>query len=140
MKTDGVELGPLNVVFARRGHDYEHFFKYVDRLRQQKETGTLFLKGPGLAPPLLDRANWSIRPADAVAGLQLADVVASSFYQAANSASPTWDIAPAQCLAPVIPDRHGVAANVGVTVWPLPNQAGIPDDAKGIFRHYGYRM
>lgn len=67
---DGVELGPIRVCFARRGHDYEHFFSYVDRLRMQKETDTLFLKGPGLAPALLDRTHWTVRAAESVAGLQ----------------------------------------------------------------------
>ena len=136
------QVGPIEVMFARSGaHDYEHFFSYIDRLRMQAETGTLFLKGPGLNPKMLDRAAWSVRPAEAWAGLQIADTLASSFYQAANTVAPTWDLAPAKALAPIIAGAPaGRAANRGVTVWPLPDQAAVPEDARAIFRAYGYKF
>lgn len=136
------EIGPLEVIFARSGaHDYGHFFSYIDKLKMQSENGTLLLKGPGLNPKLLDRAAWSVRPAESWAGLQLADTIASSFYQAANTVAPTWDLAPAKALAPIMAGaRAGKAANTGVTVWPLPDQAAVPDDARAIFRAYGYNF
>jgi hypothetical protein len=92
------ELGniePAQVVFARRGHNYDHFFSYIDLLKMQRDSGTLFLKGPGLASELLIRDHWSVRPADQHAALQLADTAASAFYQAANTASPSHDLEPA---------------------------------------------
>ncbi len=130
----------LEVVFAQRGHDYEHFFSYIDLLKMQKQADKLFLKGPGLAPALLDRSRWSVIPAADLAGLQLADTVASAFYQAANVASPTWDVTPAQRLKPIIMDKNGCAANVGVTVFPLPHQATLPEEARPIFRTFGYEF
>jgi hypothetical protein len=72
------------------------------------------------------------------AGLQLADTVASSFYQAANSVAPNFDIRPACALSPIMPCRHGVAANYAVTLFPLEHQAKVPEAARPVFTHYGY--
>ena len=130
----------LRVIFAQRGHDYGHFNSYIDLLRMQKEHGTLFLKGPGLAPELLKRDEWNVEPAHARAGLQLADTVCSAFYQAANTASPSWDTHPAEALAPIVALKRSVAANHGVTVYPLPHQATLPEQARPIFRFYGYHF
>jgi hypothetical protein len=140
LKRNRGQLEPLRVVLARRGHDYNHLFSYVDRLRMQKLTGTLLLKGPGLAPELLERANWTVESAEEIDGLQLADVVASAFYQAANSVSPAWDLLPATSLGPIIAKRAKVAANYGVTVFPLAHQAELPEKARMLFRSYGYSM
>jgi len=137
---EGIEIEPMDVLFASRGHDWGHFFAYVDKLQMQKRTGTLYLRGPGLHPTLLDRRNWSIDKAERRAGLQCADIVASAFYQAANHASPTFDLAPAQALKRIIAERNGSARDCGVTLWPLANQAPIPPEASGIFRFYGYQL
>lgn len=131
---------PLRVVFAQRGHNWNHFFSYVDLLRMQKQAGTLFLKGPGLGVELLSREHWSVEKAALNAGLQLADTVASSFYQAANSAAPNFDIQPACALAPIMPCKHGVAANHSVTLFPLAHQASVPEGARPVFEHYGYKF
>jgi hypothetical protein len=140
MKAELGQLEPMAVAFAQRGHDYDHFNSYVDLLKMQKEAGTLYLKGPGLAPTLLDRSHWSVGPASSLAGLQLADTMASAFYQAANTASPTWDTGPAQALSPIIVSKRSVVANHGVTVFPLPHQAELPEEARAIFRFYGYKF
>ena len=129
----GVE--PMKVVFARRGgHDYRHFFSYVDRLAMQRRTNTLYLNSRGLDPVLLDRSDWSVAAAEKVAGLQMADTVASAFYQAANTLSPSWSLGPAKALKPVVEG----GADKGVTLFPLPHQAPVPDEARAIFRWYGY--
>lgn len=137
---EGLPLAPLDVTFAQRGgHNYNHMFSYFDTLRAQVAAGTLILKGGGLMPPMLDQRYWKVEPAEKIAGCQLADVVASAFYQGANSASPAFDMAPAKALAPIIADNgRGVSANLGVTVWPLPHQAAVPEESRGIFEFYGY--
>ena len=137
------ELGkaePIRAVFGERGHDWQHFFKYVDTLEMQSRHGTLFLKGPGLESELLDRTEWTVERAETVAGVQLADVVASAFFQAANSASPSHDLEPAKALRAIVPHRHGTARNVGLTVFPLPSQAPVPTEARPIFEAYGYEF
>lgn len=138
-RSENLDPTPLEIVFAQRGHNYDHFFSYIDLLRMQKAAGTLFLRGPGLTEPFLDRSFWSITRADQLAGLQLADIAASAFYQAANTVSPSWDVEPAKALRPVIAEKDGIEANVGLTVWPLPQQATIPEGSREIFRHYGYQ-
>jgi hypothetical protein len=133
-------LEGLRVIFARRGHDWDHFFSYVETLRWQSENGKLFLKGPGLNPALLDQSHWSLSQPEQYAGLQLADTVASAFYQAANTASPSYNVVPAQNLKTIMATKGGAEANCGVTVWPLPHQAPFPEASKPVFRAYGYKF
>jgi hypothetical protein len=77
------ELGrvePLEIILEERGgHDYDHLFAYIDKLKMQAETRTLLLKGQGLHPVLLDRTYWRVERKSAWAGLQLADLIASAF-------------------------------------------------------------
>ena len=103
--SNGSVVSPVEIVFATRGHNWEHFFKYVDKLEMQSRTGTLYLRGPGLHHKLLDRSDWRTEKAEALAGLQCADIVASAFYQAANFASPAHDTRPAKALLPIVATR-----------------------------------
>lgn len=139
-KQQNIEPSPIDVIFAKRGgHDYDRLMAYIDRLRIQVEHGTLVLKGRGLAPPYLDRRFWRVEPAESLPGLQLADVVASAFYQGANASSPAWDVAPATELKPIMAkDRDGVAANVGLSAWPLPHHAPMPLESRRLFEEFGY--
>ncbi|MFD1610866.1 DUF3800 domain-containing protein [Sphingomonas tabacisoli] len=141
-RKEGLSLAPLDVTFARRGgHDYEHMFSYFETLRMQVAAGTLILKAGGLACPTVDQTYWKIDRAEKVAGCQLADTIASAFYQAANASSPAFDVAPAKALSPIIArGAGGGAANLGVTVWPLPHQAPVPIGSRSIFEHFGYRF
>lgn len=108
---------PLSITFARRGgHDYGKLFAYLRKLRAQKEAGHLYLSGPGLCEPTLDQTNWRVAETTDFAGLQLADVVASAFYQSCNSASPAHDLEPALALRPIIASKGGTEANAGLTV------------------------
>lgn len=135
-------LGPLEIIFATRGgHDFGAFLGYIDTLKFQAENGKLKLKGPGLAPALLDRSLWRSEPAETRAGLQLADTVASAFYQAANVASPSWDLGPARALKPImVGATKSRAVNRGVTVWPLADQAPVPEASRAIFHEFGYKF
>jgi hypothetical protein len=133
------DLEPLEIILEERGgHDYDHLFAYIDRLRMQAETGTLLLKGPGLHPTLLDRTYWRVERKSAWAGLQLADLVASAFYQAANAASPAFDPEPAIALRPIIARNGTDAVNAGLTLFPLPHQAVVPPECRRIFEEFGY--
>lgn len=123
------KLEPLRLVLAQRGHGYNHFNSYIDRLRWQRENGQLFLKGPGLAPVHLDRTEWVVEQAALNPGLQLSDVIASAFYQGANEASPSYDIGPAVALKRIV---------ANVNLWPLAHQGGIPEAARPLFEAYDY--
>lgn len=134
------EHRPLHLVFSERGgHDYFGLIGYLDILEAQAKAGTTFLDKRTIIPGMLPRASMSNVRHDASAGLQLADIVASSFYQAARIDAPNWDVDPAMRLLPVIakgPD--GNRANVGLTIWPLPHQGELPDGLRPIFQRFGY--
>lgn len=124
-------IEPLRLVLAQRGHGYDHFNAYIDKLRWQRDNDQLFLKGPGLASAHLDRSEWIVEPAASNPGLQLADVIASAFYQGANQASPSHDIAPALALKRIV---------ANVNLWPLSHQGEIPDGARALFEAYNYKF
>ncbi len=131
---------PIRIVFSERGgHDYDHLFSYLDMLNMQYDAGRMKLAPRHWSSAMVRTDQFEIVRADAAAGLQLADVIASSFHQSANTAHPHWDIAPASALEPVVAkDEKGSAANMGVTVWPLRHQAPVPEGARPIFEKYGY--
>lgn len=135
------EKRPIHVVFSQRGgHNYKKLYWYLfTKLRWQEEAGMLYLERPVIRG-MMDASRCEIVPHESRAGLQLADVVASSFYQAANSGITTHDPEPAKKLRRVIarPLAGRSKANFGLTLLPMPEQATIPEADRGIFRFYGY--
>lgn len=83
-----------------------------------------------------DHPHWS-RP-----GLQLADIVASAFYSAANTIGPgNWDVEPAKALAPIMAKENGSAVDFGVALQPTPSWKGkLTTEQQVIFKHYGYEF
>src|SRR3546814_15086081 len=72
-----------------------------------------------------------VQPHQALAGLQLADVVASAFLQGANSNADNHDTGPACSLRRLMgKDAKGRVANCGLTLWPWPSHAPTPDAAR----------
>jgi len=64
------------------------------------------------------------------AGLQLSDVVASAFYQAADCLGPgQWDTEPAKALQKIMARENGRTP---------PWKAELTNDQQDIFEHYGY--
>ncbi len=129
----------LEVVFARRGgHNYRKMFGYIDILASQKANGGMKLRTPGLNAPFLDRTDWSVVPAQSLAGLQLADAIASAIWSGANTTSPHFDPEPAIALRQVMASRKGRHVDYGVSVWPLAHQAPLPIESRQLFESYGY--
>jgi hypothetical protein len=142
-KTHG---GPrkLKVVFSERnGLNTGQLGVYLERLRNQTRYDTVVLKRGNLKWEafefsLLRRANHNVS-----AGLQLADIVASSFFRACDHYH-TLDCNPeyAQLLGNVMarqPDKSsGLAAGFGVKVLPgyKPDE-WLPLQSK-VFAHFGY--
>lgn len=93
----------VRLEFSRRGGlRYSHFQSYLYWLRIQSRAGALFLKRGDLKWSVIDPLN-EVYAYDHPerAGLQLADAVASSFYQAVNG-EPTPDPQFAIALEPRI--------------------------------------
>lgn len=142
-RLDGLEPRPLKVVFAERGgHNYRELRAYLAKLEAQTLTGNLVLKRRGITPGTIRADQCHVRRAADVAGLQLADIVASAFYQAACTALPRHTTKPAELLADRMAKAKGsrVAADCGVLRLPFPSQGEIPATDRAIFERYGYRF
>jgi hypothetical protein len=134
---------PMKIFFSERGgHDYDHLFSYLEILDQQAKHGGLVLKARHIIPGTVERAQCVVRPHNALAGLQLADIAASAFFQAANTAASTHDLEPARSLKSRVAREASKrdAADFGLTAWPRPSQAPIPKSDRAIFEFYGYRF
>ncbi|MGV2165109.1 DUF3800 domain-containing protein [Agrobacterium sp. 16-172Ci] len=136
--------GPKKVklVFSERGgHSYRHVETYTELLRIQEEKGRLFqdIRSPKFS--VLDHRLIEVIPHNQNAGLQMADIVASAFYHAANASAANWDMDPAKALKPrMAKDVRGVA-NMGLTVLPWSTwKSHMSQDQKKIFKFYGNRV
>jgi Protein of unknown function (DUF3800) len=141
-RTENVPIQPFNIIFSEnKGHNYNGMFSYFQKLNMQFHNGGHKLPAKIWVPDLIDPSCWSVQPHKKIAGLQLADLVASSFLQAANSYSENFDQLAALSLEKIIAkDSRGIAADVGLTLWPLKDQAPIPVAARPIFEHFGYKF
>ena len=132
----------VKLVFSRRGgHSYRHVETYVHLLMNQIKAGQLFLTARAPDPRVLEHRLIEVIDHNKSAGCQLADVVASSFFQAANAGSKKWTTAYAEALKPRMAMKNDRHDNFGVTLLPWKNWTlRLTDDQRQIFRFYGYRI
>jgi hypothetical protein len=130
----------LRMVFSERGGvRYAQTTEYHDLLRQQARSKTTFLKKREVKWRVMHPASNVIIPHNQNAGVQLADPIASSFYQAVNTAVPSaWNTSFAEALKPRIPTENGSCEDYGVTLQPQWWKAKLTPDQQKIFRFYGY--
>ncbi|TKT71286.1 DUF3800 domain-containing protein [Afipia massiliensis] len=130
----------LQVVFSERGGmRYGQTAAYHDLLKEQARSNSTLLNKRTIKWKVLHPASNRIIAHAKNAGVQLADAVASSFYQGANTLSvSTWDPAFAKMLKPVIPTENGRHADYGVTLLPVWHKAKLTSDQEQLFRFYGY--
>ncbi|MBY4608994.1 DUF3800 domain-containing protein [Rhizobium sp. 9T] len=140
-----VEFGEprkMLLVFSKRGgHSYRHVETYAKILRIQKETGKLFQNFRAPRFTVIDPNLMDVIQHDQNAGLQMADIVASAFYQAAHARALNWDTEPAKALKPRLGSINGRYVDKGLQLlpwrsWTLP----LTEQQKEIFRFYGYRI
>ncbi|MFE3837831.1 DUF3800 domain-containing protein [Pseudogemmobacter sonorensis] len=144
----GVENPVLRIVMAsRRGHHFGHFKAYVLQLINQATAGTTYL-----APRVIDasvlRYNLIDRaPASQLAGLQLADVMVSAFFQSIEQRSPHHADKVALHLRPLMAEkkvprgRPASKANEGVTFFPDKQVVHLlTPEQSAFFAHFGYDM
>lgn len=139
-KQRGELVAPATFVFSEnKGHDYEHMRSYFENLNFQNRHSTMHLKPKRWISEFLSADRLLVQPHQALAGLQLADVVASAFLQGANSNADNHDIGPASSLRRIMgKDAKGRITNCGLTLWPLPSQGPIPESARPMFEAFGY--
>lgn len=130
----------LQIEFSRRKDMRRHeFTDYFTRLWAQRENA--FLNKRCIDWSVFDFEKVHFYDHETRAGLQFADIVASSFYQAANT-YPNVNCCSdyARLLMPRI--HHPVGGSMldeGFTVWPYSlAEANLGNEQKQIFRDYGY--
>lgn len=138
---DGVEDCSARIVFSKRGgHKYDDLTDYLRKLEAQSLTGNLILSKRGIAPGVISEKHIEVESDMNHAGLQLADIAVSSFFNAVNSFAAKHDVGPATTLKPIVPKLPGTrnAAEFGLLRLPFSHQGQIPSADRPIFEEYGY--
>ncbi|RHZ90446.1 DUF3800 domain-containing protein [Cereibacter sphaeroides] len=144
----GIEKPILRIMMDRRkGHHFHSFTAYVEQLIRQAIAGTTYLSTRQIDPSILRRTDISNPSAHQEAGLQLADVLVSAFFQSIEQSAPGYSEQAALSLRPLMaPRRHRLGRavgwnNEGVTLYPAPRAAHLitPRQAK-FFEGFGYDM
>jgi Protein of unknown function (DUF3800) len=132
----------VQLIFSERGGvRYGQTSAYHALLRDQARSQTTLLKKREIKWRVLHPASTLVVPHAKNAGVQLADVVASSFYQAANTTPPPdWNTTYAKELKRVVPTENGSCADYGVTLQPGWHKAQLTLEQQEIFRFYGYPL
>lgn len=133
-------IRPVKIEFSRRGgHRYSQTIAYHQYLGFQQEGDNLYLQKRQPVSNMLHPDLMLDFPHQARAGLQLADVLASAFYQAGDALGGNWAVGAAKALAPIMAKENGSARNYGVALFPTPPwKAELTTEQKIIFQHYGY--
>jgi hypothetical protein len=132
---------PIKIEFSRRGgHRYSQTRAYSLYLDHQRKAGSTFLEKRLVRTDMLNTDLMEDHPHDSRAGLQLADIVASAFYQAADCLGPgSWNARPAEALARIMATENGSKVDFGVCLQPTPPwRAELTTEQQQIFEHYGY--
>lgn len=138
---DYSEKRPIKIEFSRcGGHRYSQTKAYQYYLAFQQEGDKVFLQKRQPVRGMLRTDLMFDYPHDQRAGLQLADIVASAFYQAADASGPgEWSTDGAMALSPIMARENGVQRDFGVALFPTPDwKAALTDNQEQIFRAYGY--
>lgn len=135
------EKRPVKIEFSRcGGHRYSQTRAYQYYLGLQQEGDTVYLKKRQPVRGMIRMDLMFDYPHDERAGLQLADIVASAFYQASDASGPgEWCIDAASALAPIMAKENGSPRDFGVALFPTPDwKADLTPDQQAVLRAYGY--
>lgn len=139
-ETGGPKL--VKLVFSRRGgHSYRHVETYTHLLAKQSQLGRIYQTAKVPDFRVLDHRLIDVIDHNKSAGCQIADVVASSFFQAANAGAKRWNTEYAEALKPRIASNKYGYSQFGVTLLPWRNWTlDLTEAQKKIFRFYGYHI
>ncbi|WP_374333002.1 DUF3800 domain-containing protein [Aestuariivirga sp.] len=131
----------LKIVFSERGGlTYGQTAAYTELLKNQSRAGTTFLDVRQVKWSVLDRRLILPAAHGKIAGLQMADIVASAFYQAVDILEVENDPQYAAELIPRLWQCDGRIANHGLSLQPHPKKANLLPAQKAIFEMCGYRF
>lgn len=131
----------LRITFARRGGlKYKDFADYLRKLERQSRAESLYLDQGDLSWSVIDHEEVFVLDHKQRAGLQLADVVASSFFAAVERNRPAdCDPTYAQLLKPrMAADKRHNVIGYGISTMPLPHEMKLSPEQRAIFEFYGY--
>jgi Protein of unknown function (DUF3800) len=132
----------VKIFYSKRGgHNYGHTFVYSELLKNQARARTTWLKRREIKWEVIDRRLQEEVAHTLNAGVQLADIVASSFFQACDILPPTlWNPQNARLLRDRIATEADYFHDYGVTFQPYPQmeKAELEPKQKDIFEFYGY--
>jgi hypothetical protein len=131
--------GKMKVLFsARGGHSYGQTKAYWELLRAK---GKPYLNRYEMRFEVLSYNLVDYVPHYMEAGLQLADIAASAFYQAIDDRSPKWSTNSAEELQTIMARTDGYVADVGLVLQPSKiDSIGLSGNQQRIFEYYGYRF
>ena len=132
----------LKVIFSQRGgHSYGQSIAYWQKLRAQSLGGTTVLNKRVIQHQVLKADLIDYVPHTQNAGLQLADITASAFYQAVNTNEGKWETRHAMRLQKVMATEASSVADYGLVLQPTDPRKFKPDSKqKQIFQFYGYNI
>lgn len=128
------------IVFSERGgHDYPHLKAYFDLLEAQAVTKHGVKLAREIIPGVIQPELVEVRRHSDLAGLQLADIAASAFYQGVNMRSDD-DLKPALALRDRVARdvRARSAAEFGLLRLPFAQHGQIPVASRPLFERFGY--
>ncbi len=132
----------LKIVFSLRGgHSYGETKAYLELLRGQSASQSTYLSKREIKFEVIRYSLIEYLPHFNNAGLQLADAVSSSVYQAVEANGPNWDVQPAMALYKILAKERGQVKDFGIVLQPTPPWKGqLTKQQKIIFEHYGYKF
>lgn len=123
---------------SRGGMAYGYLIAYLDKLRLQSHTDSLYIPTGDIAWPVIDMTEIAAYHHGQRAGVQLADVVAGAFYQALGERDgPPGDCAYAKLLQPRLAMRDDVCWGYGLKFMYKYPTADLADHQREIFEFYG---
>jgi hypothetical protein len=129
----------VRVVFSKRGgHNYPHLFGYLKLARYQSIHGLLELKRRDFKWQVLDDRLFETKPHWFYEGLQVADVVASSFYRAIDVLDVQQTTEFADILIPTLAKENEDISDYGLKLLPEPEEVQLLPRQKEIFLKCGY--
>ncbi|WP_260927427.1 DUF3800 domain-containing protein [Novosphingobium sp. 9] len=142
-RQEGRDVQPARIVFSEKGgHDYGELRDYLRKLQAQTLTGNLTLDRKGITLGVMRDDLIEVIGHNDLAGLQLADIAASAFFQAACSPQKRHTVEFATKLMGRVArqGRRKFPDRFGLMLLPFPHQGQIPVADRRIFELGGYRF
>ncbi len=132
----------IKLIFSRmKGMSYSQFKAYMILLSQQFKSKNMYLRK---RQPLMSMLDWRLVediPANESPGLDVADIAASSFYNALNLDSPKHSLEYARNFDKVLFKKNSSHVQEGITLLPWNYKSlNLKPIQKSFFESYGFKF